>query len=168
VSDVDEEGEMVRTVSRSIVVAGVLGLVLVLPLAPVALAVDHAVDIAGFAFSPGSVTVAVGDTVTWSNADAQNHTATANDDSFDTGTIGGGTSKSVTLSTAGTFAYHCKIHPSMTGTIVVQAAAAPPPTDVDAVRERSGGDGAALLVAAAVVLGFLLGARRFRWVATKR
>ena len=127
---------MVRTVSRSILVAGVLALVLVLPLAPAALAADHAVDIAGFAFSPQSVTVAVGDTVTWSNADAQNHTATANGGSFDTGTITSSTPKSVTFSAAGTFAYHCKIHPAMTATVVVEAAAgggSAPPTDTDPV-----------------------------------
>jgi plastocyanin len=159
---------MVRTVSRSIAVAGVLGLVLVVPLAPAALAADHGVDIAGFAFSPQSVTVAVGDTVTWSNADAQNHTATANGGSFDTGTIGGNTSKSVTFSTAGAFAYHCKIHPSMTGTIVVEGAAAPPPTDTDVAPTSSGGGAAALLVAIAAVLGLLVGVRRFGRVAPNR
>jgi plastocyanin len=153
---------MVRTVSRSIVVAGVLGLALVLPLAPAALAADHAVDIAGFAFSPQSVTVAVGDTVTWSNADAQNHTATANGGSFDTGTIGGNTSKSVTFSTAGTFAYHCKIHPSMTGTIVVEAAAGPPPTDTDALPASSRGDVSAVVVLLlAAGAGFVVARRRF-------
>ncbi len=153
---------MVRTVSRSIVVAGVLGLALVLPLAPAALAADRAVDIAGFAFSPQSVTVAVGDTVTWSNADAQNHTATANGGSFDTGAIGGNTSKSVTFSTAGTFAYHCKIHPSMTGTIVVQAAAGPPPTDTGALPVASRGDASAVVVLfLAAGAGLLVARRRF-------
>ena len=152
---------MVRTVSRSIVVAGVLAVVLLLPLAPAALAVDHGVDIAGFAFSPESVAVAVGDTVTWSNADAQNHTATANGGSFDTGTIGGGTSKSVTFSTAGTFAYHCKIHPSMTGTIVVEAAAAPPPTDAAILGSNDPGGPAVALLALAAMLGLVLGRRRF-------
>src|SRR6476659_131644 len=137
---------MVRTVSRSIVVAALLGLMVVLPFAPAVLAADHAVDIAGFAFSPQSVAVAVGDTVTWSNADAQNHTAPANGGSFDTGTIRGGSSKSVTFSTAGTFAYHCKIHPSMTGTIVVQGAAGPPPTDASAVPGTSRGDASAVAV----------------------
>src|SRR4029079_10813056 len=73
------------------------------------LAAEHAVDIAGFAFSPGSVTVTVGDTVTWTNADAQNHTATADDASFDTGTIACNTSKSVTLSTAVKFDYHLQL-----------------------------------------------------------
>jgi len=103
-------------------VASVLALLLT-GVGATVLAADHAVDIAGFAFSPGSVTVAVGDTVTWTNADAQSHTATADDASFDTGTIARNTSKSVTFSTAGTFGYHCKIHPQMTATVVVQAAA---------------------------------------------
>ena len=152
---------MVRTVSRSIVVAALLGPALVLPLAPAVLAADHPVDIAGFAFSPQSVTVAVGDTVTWSNADAQNHTATANGGSFDTGTIGGGSSKSVTFSTAGTFAYHCKIHPSMTGTIVVQGAAAPPPTDTRPETTSVAGGVAWLLLGLAALLGLELGRRRF-------
>lgn len=152
---------MVRMVRRSIVVAAILGVAVILPLAPAALAADHGVDIAGFAFSPQSVTVAVGDTVTWSNADAQNHTATANGGSFDTGTIGGNTSKSVTFSTAGTFAYHCKIHPSMTGTIVVQGAAAPPPTDTAIVRSDDPGGPAVALLAVATLLGLKMGRRRF-------
>jgi hypothetical protein len=75
--------------------------------------------------------------VTWTNGDGVGHTATADGGSFDTGTIGGGGSDSVTFSTAGTFAYHCTIHPAMTGTISVQAAAGggggstatTPPTD---------------------------------------
>ena len=134
---------------------------LTLALAPAALAADHAVDIAGFAFSPQSVTVAVGDTVTWSNADVRSHTVTANGGAFDTGTIGGNTSKSLTFSTAGTFAYHCRIHPSMTGTVVVQAAAAPPPTDADVVPAPHGGGPGWLLVAMAALLGLLLGGRQF-------
>lgn len=129
------------------------------------LAADHAVDIAGFAFSPQSVTVAVGDSVTWTNADAQNHTATADDASFDAGTIAGGTSKSVTFATAGTFGYHCKIHPTMTATIVVRAAAGggsnPPPTDTPGPdRPASGGPPLAFLVVAAIG-GLIVGRRRF-------
>jgi plastocyanin len=130
------------------------------------LAADHAVDIAGFAFSPQSVTVAVGDTVTWTNADAQNHTATADDASFDTGTIAGGTSKSVTFAAAGTFGYHCKIHPTMTATIVVQAAvgggANPPPTDtLDPLPARTDSTMLALLALAALG-GLVIGLSRFR------
>ena len=131
------------------------------------LAADHAVDIAGFAFSPGSVTVTVGDTVTWSNADARSHTATADDGSFDTGTIAWNTAKSVTFATAGTFPYHCKIHPSMTATVVVQAGAGAtiPPSDAAAPeparRAQTHGIELALLAISALG-GVLLAQRRFR------
>ena len=96
--------------------------------APGALAADQDVAMSGFAFSPATVTVTEGDTVTWSNSDAVAHTATAEDGSFDTGSIGGGSSDFVTFDAAGTFAYHCTIHPSMTGTVVVEAAAAASPS----------------------------------------
>jgi plastocyanin len=137
------------------------------------LAADHAVDIAGFAFSPGTVTVTVGDGVTWANADAQSHTATADDASFDTGTIAGSASKSVTFATAGSFLYHCKIHPQMTATVVVQAAAdggggaSAPPTipPADAATpspEPSTSHSAALVVLGlAALLGFILAEGRF-------
>jgi len=127
------------------------------------LAADHAVDIAGFAFSPGSVTVAVGDTVTWANADAQNHTATADDGTWDTGTISSSTPKSVTFATAGTFAYHCKIHASMTATVVVQAAGATiPPADTLAPVVPATNHGIELaLLAVAGLGGVLLAQRRF-------
>jgi MYXO-CTERM domain-containing protein len=128
-----------------------------------ALAAGHAVDIAGFAFAPRSVTIAVGDTVTWTNGDAQGHTATADDGSFDTGTIANGASKSATFSTAGTFAYHCKIHPAMTATIVV--AGAPPATDtIDPTPAPSGGPAWGLLALAALG-GLALARRRFGWSA---
>jgi plastocyanin len=93
-----------------------------------ALAADHAVAISGFSFSPANLTVTVGDTVTWTNSDAQAHTATADDASFDTGAISNGASGTVTFATAGTFPYHCSIHTTMTGTVTVEAAAAPTPT----------------------------------------
>jgi hypothetical protein len=79
------------------------------------------VTIAGFAFSPASVTVHVGDTVTWTNNDGVSHTATSVG-AFDTGVIASGATASATMTKAGTFTYHCAIHRSMTGTIVVQAA----------------------------------------------
>ena len=136
------------------------------------LAADHAVDIAGFAFSPGSVTVAVGDTVTWTNADAQGHTATADDASFDTGTIAGGASASETFATAGTFGYHCRIHPAMTATVVVRAAAGggggvtpgatvPPADTVAAVPQPVANHSAELaLLGLTALVGFVLAHRR--------
>jgi plastocyanin len=80
------------------------------------------VTMGDFFFSAASVTVHVGDTVTWHNSGQAPHTATANDGSFDTGTINAGGSGSHTFNSAGTFSYICTIHPQMKGTIRVLAA----------------------------------------------
>lgn len=80
---------------------------------------EKGVNIQGFAFAPGSLTVAKGTVVTFTNNDNTSHTATADDGSFDTGTIAAGASATITFKTAGTFAYHCTFHSGMTGTIVV-------------------------------------------------
>lgn len=72
-------------------------------------------------FSPTSVTIAVGDTVTWRNTGQAPHNATADDGSFKTPTINNGQSASHTFSQAGTFSYICTIHPQMKGTIRVLA-----------------------------------------------
>jgi len=135
------------------------------------LAADHAVAIAGFAFSPKDLTVTVGDTITWTNSDATAHTATADDGSFDTGTIGNGGSGSATFATAGTFPYHCKIHASMTGTITVEAAAGggggstatTPPSDTDPVLAppADGALGALLAIVGAGLVAFVFARRRF-------
>ena len=77
------------------------------------------VDIAEFKFEPEALTVQAGTKVTWLNRDAAPHTATAKDD-FDTGTLRKGERKTLTLKTAGTFAYVCEIHPFMTGTVIVR------------------------------------------------
>ena len=132
-------------------------------LGPAALAADTTIDIAGFAFSPQSVTVKVGDTVTWANSDAQGHTASADNGAWDTGTISGNSSKSVTMTTAGTFAYHCKIHESMTATLVVEAAAAPPATDAEAaVMPSPSRPDAFPILALVFALGLVAGLRRLR------
>jgi plastocyanin len=78
-----------------------------------------AVSIAGFAFQPGSLEVAAGTTVTWTNDDPAPHTVTAADGSFDSGTLASGATFSQVFDAAGTFAYACAIHPTMTGTIIV-------------------------------------------------
>jgi hypothetical protein len=72
-----------------------------------------------FFFSPASVTVHVGDLVTWRNTGKEPHTATADDGSFDTGTVTAGGSASHMFTSAGTFTYICTIHPNMKGTIRV-------------------------------------------------
>ncbi len=70
-------------------------------------------------FSPVSVSIAVGDTVTWHNTGQAPHNATADDGSFKTPTINNGESASHTFTQAGTFSYICTIHPQMKGTIRV-------------------------------------------------
>lgn len=76
-----------------------------------------------YGFSPGSVTVKVGDTVEWVNNSTVPHTSTSDSGSalsWDSGAIdtGGGTF-SFTFTKAGTYTYHCSFHASMHGTIVV-------------------------------------------------
>jgi plastocyanin len=83
-------------------------------------ATGDAVSIAGFSFKPGAITVAVGTTVTWTNDDSTGHTVTADDGSFDSRSLAKGATFTQTFTTAGTFAYHCSIHSSMTGTVTVQ------------------------------------------------
>jgi LPXTG-motif cell wall-anchored protein len=91
--------------------------------APVArAAASGGVTIQDFAFSPATITVDAGDTVSWSNRDGVQHSATADDGSFDTGLLRRGQSGSHTFTEAGTFAYHCTPHPNMTATVVVRAA----------------------------------------------
>jgi plastocyanin len=70
-------------------------------------------------FTVKEVHVAVGGTVVFDNQDTQAHTATADDGSFDTGSIAAGSQKTVTFPKAGTFAFHCSFHPFMKATVVV-------------------------------------------------
>lgn len=170
-----------RSIRRQAVrVAAGSGLALVMLAGGTAVrAADQTVDIVAFSFAPGTVTVEVGDTVTWANADAQGHTATADGGAFDTGTIAGNSSKAVTLTSAGTFAYHCRIHPAMTATLVVAAAAgtpapattsSPPPTDtLDPVAVPTAVDPTRLIgLVLAGLAGLALGRRRFRGRAADR
>jgi plastocyanin len=73
-------------------------------------------------FDPVEITVVTGTEITFTNDGDEVHTATADDGLFDTGTLNAGDSELVTFETAGTFNYHCSLHPWMTGEIVVTAA----------------------------------------------
>lgn len=137
-------------------------------------AATHAVTISDFAFAPATLTIAVGDTVTWTNEDAIEHTATGA--GFDSGLLAQGASFSHTFTAAGTFDYVCTPHPTMTGRIVVVAAAATPAPTAPGTGTPPTGElpdvamvapawsapvvpiGVALL-AAAIVLGVLLNPR---------
>jgi plastocyanin len=76
-----------------------------------------------FTFTPQTVTIPVGRSVTWRNADAIAHTSTSDagvTPAWNSPNIAAGGQYVRPFSTAGTFAYHCNIHPGMTGTVVVQ------------------------------------------------
>lgn len=77
------------------------------------------VSIKNMAFNPLSLSVTTGTTVTWVNNDTTAHTVTADDGSFNSGIIATGAKFTWAFSTAGTFAYHCTLHPEMMGTVVV-------------------------------------------------
>lgn len=80
----------------------------------------NAVTIQNFAFSPASITIKAGDSITWTNEDSVGHSATADDASWDTGVLSQGQSKSVTFAKAGTYTYHCSVHPNMKATVIVK------------------------------------------------
>ncbi|MBK8457107.1 MAG: cupredoxin family copper-binding protein [Phyllobacteriaceae bacterium] len=85
-----------------------------------AFAADHAVEIKGMKFVPATLEVAVGDTITFANADGAPHTATADDGAFDTGRLNKGQSKQVTVAAAGDHAFKCLVHPMMKGTVTAK------------------------------------------------
>jgi plastocyanin len=79
-----------------------------------------AVEMKDMAFDPSVIHLKVGGTVTWDNVDSVNHKVVSDDGTeFSSAELANGQAFSHTFSTAGTYAYHCSIHPSMTGTIVV-------------------------------------------------
>ncbi len=83
------------------------------------------VAIDDFAFSPETLSVPAGTTVTWSNEDATSHTVTAGSEdepdpqAFDLEVDEQGQTVAFTFEDAGTYAYYCELHPFMTGTIEV-------------------------------------------------
>ena len=85
-----------------------------------AYAANHAVQIKGMKFSPSKISAAVGDTITFTNADSVHHTATALDGSFDTGRLAKGKSAKVMIAAAGRHDFKCMFHASMKGTITAK------------------------------------------------
>jgi plastocyanin len=79
-----------------------------------------AITIESFAFEPATLTVDAGTTVTVTNDDSAAHTWTADDGEFDVADLSPGDTGTHTFDDAGSFAYHCEIHPSMKGTVVVE------------------------------------------------
>jgi plastocyanin len=73
-------------------------------------------------YNPSPDTVAVGQTVAWHNSNGTTHTATfLGTGGFNTnGVAPGSSSGAIQMNTAGSYTYHCTIHPAMTGTLVVK------------------------------------------------
>ena len=72
------------------------------------------------AFVPAELNVAIGTTVTWTNTDSTSHTTTSDASGWNSGIVGNGRTFSFAFQNAGTFSYHCAIHPSMVGKVVVR------------------------------------------------
>jgi plastocyanin len=80
-----------------------------------------AVKISDFKFTPNPLDVQAGARVTVTNDDSTAHTVTADDGhSFDTGTLGQGSSKTISVTKPGTYPYHCSIHAFMHGKLIVK------------------------------------------------
>ena len=79
------------------------------------------VSIANFAYSPSEVRIKAGDKVVWTNNDLAGHTVTVTSAGlFDSKTLGQGKTFEHTFTAKGTFTYRCTLHPSMTGTVIVE------------------------------------------------
>ena len=81
------------------------------------------VRIANMAFSPATLTVPAGTTVTWVNHDGDSHSVESSDKRFPSSTLlNTGETYAYTFTTPGTYKYHCGVHSFMTGKIVVTGA----------------------------------------------
>jgi len=81
-----------------------------------------AITIKSFAFSPQEITVKQGTTVTWTNLDGVAHTIVSDagaPEAISSGPLSQGASFSFSFTKPGTYPYHCSIHPSMTGSVIV-------------------------------------------------
>ena len=115
-----------RHVVRRGLAAGALSALAISVASTPAAAANHSVSLAGFNFAPSSLTIQVGDTVTWTHDGSSiPHSVTADDGSFDSNPtcpaqcMGADDTFQHTFSQPGTYAYHCEIHNGMKGTITV-------------------------------------------------
>lgn len=100
---------------------GILSLGLLPTLPGVAFSTEYFVSIINYDFVPYQVSIAAGDTVTWTNNDAVAHTSTSDTNVWDSGNLAPGQSYSFVFITTGSYPYHCNYHPSMTGIVNVAA-----------------------------------------------
>jgi len=83
---------------------------------------SSAVTIDNFSFSPASITVPVGTTLTWTNRDDIPHTVVSDDKKFKSKALDTDEKFSFTFTEPGTYPYFCSIHPKMVGKVVVEGA----------------------------------------------
>jgi plastocyanin len=81
---------------------------------------SNSIVIKNFDYSPMSVTVKAGSTVTWKNLDDEPHTVTSLDGLFRSGALDTGDKFAFKFDKPGIYKYACSIHPRMMGTIIVQ------------------------------------------------
>ena len=79
----------------------------------------NSVSIANFTFNPSTLTISIGDIVTWTNTSGT-HSVVSDDGLFTSNSLSSGATFQHQFDTAGEFGYTCGIHSSMTGTIIVQ------------------------------------------------
>jgi plastocyanin len=89
--------------------------------------VDNEPDLTNWHFDPAEITVPPGATVVWTNQGKEDHTVTADNESFDSGYKKHGETFQWAFPKPGRYAYHCAPHPWMKGTVVVTSGA-PVPT----------------------------------------
>ena len=109
--------------------AAAVMLLLAVPAAPPAAAATQTVMMQNYAYSPATLTVRVGDTVTWMQHDTAPHdvVTTSAPAAFRSPQLSQGQSWSYTFRTAGTYSYYCSVHPDMRAQVIVQPAATPAP-----------------------------------------
>jgi len=95
-----------------------------------AAASSYSVQIANYAYSPSSITVDEGDTITWTNEDTAPHTVTTSSgpQALNSPTLSKGQSWSFTFTKPGTYVYYCAVHPYMRAQVIVRAPAPAPAT----------------------------------------
>ena len=99
-----------------------------MPMSSTGTATTKTVEIKNYAYSPASLTINVGDTVTWTNMDTAPHTVTVTNGpvKFSSGNLGHGESFSYTFKVVGTYSYYCAVHPDMVASVTVVGSSSPP------------------------------------------
>ncbi len=104
-------------ITRRTAISGLAAAPIAASIPGAALAATHQISIEGFKFNPAELSVAVGDTVVFTNNDGAPHTGTAEDKSWSTARLSKGQSEEVVISTAGDHPFFCQVHPNMKGLI---------------------------------------------------